>query len=310
MNSSETLHIFGYKNKLDFFIDIISKNNLPNKILMSGSKGIGKSLFAYHLINFILSKDEDLSYDLDRYMINKNNRSFNLINSFSHPNFMHIEKNNEKRNIEISQIREIKNFINKSSFNDNPKIILINDAEYLSKSSSNAVLKILEEENNKVQFILIYDNTKKILDTVKSRCIEFKFELHERFIPDIVNNYFNANIFEEINKSFKNIYFKPIDFINLVKLSRELEVDLKKINILELTKLIVDKNIYKTKKIDMYFIKLLIEGFFIYTYRTIKNKDFYIKAKLFNKKFDQIIKFNLDIESFFFELDLKLIHYE
>ena len=42
-------------------LDYIIIKNLPNKILLSGQKGIGKSTLCYHLINYILSKDEDYS---------------------------------------------------------------------------------------------------------------------------------------------------------------------------------------------------------------------------------------------------------
>ena len=41
---------------------------------------------------------------------------------------------------------------------------------------SNALLKIIEPNNN-VQFILVFDNSKFLLDTIRSRCIEFKVHL-------------------------------------------------------------------------------------------------------------------------------------
>ena len=45
--------LYGYNQEFDFLVDIYNKKNLPNKILFSGKKGIGKSLFASHLINMI-----------------------------------------------------------------------------------------------------------------------------------------------------------------------------------------------------------------------------------------------------------------
>ena len=45
-------------------------NKLPSKILLSGEKGIGKCTLAYHLINFVLSKDEEYSYDYKNCEIN------------------------------------------------------------------------------------------------------------------------------------------------------------------------------------------------------------------------------------------------
>ena len=70
---------------------MFNKNKLPNKILLSGYKGIGKSTLAYHLINYVLSKDEDYSYDFKNNKINSDNKSYKLIQNGSHPNFILID---------------------------------------------------------------------------------------------------------------------------------------------------------------------------------------------------------------------------
>ena len=57
------LSLFGHHVIFLNFINLYKNNKLPNKILLSGEKGIGKSTLAYHIINQILSSDEDLSYD-------------------------------------------------------------------------------------------------------------------------------------------------------------------------------------------------------------------------------------------------------
>ena len=50
--------------------ELYKNKKLPNKILLSGEKGIGKSTLAYHIINHILSIDEDYSYDFKNFRIN------------------------------------------------------------------------------------------------------------------------------------------------------------------------------------------------------------------------------------------------
>ena len=50
------IKLFGLEN---FFLELsvfFKKNNFPNKLLLSGQKGIGKSTLAYHFINYVLSK--------------------------------------------------------------------------------------------------------------------------------------------------------------------------------------------------------------------------------------------------------------
>ena len=62
--------LFGINNHLLEFIRLYKTNNYPNKILLSGSKGIGKSTLAYHFINYVLSEDEHYKYDIDNFEIN------------------------------------------------------------------------------------------------------------------------------------------------------------------------------------------------------------------------------------------------
>ena len=56
--------LFGTHNYLIELIDLYNNNKYPNKIILSGQKGIGKCTLAYHLINYILSTGEDNSYIL------------------------------------------------------------------------------------------------------------------------------------------------------------------------------------------------------------------------------------------------------
>ena len=77
----------------------------------------------------IFSINEDLKYDVNKFTINKENRSFKLIQNNSHPNFYLIDLLNEKKNIDVSQIREMITYTNKSSFNDMQRFILIDNIE-------------------------------------------------------------------------------------------------------------------------------------------------------------------------------------
>ena len=56
--------LYGHDVHIYSLLKLHKKNQLPNKILFSGEKGIGKSTLAYHLINCILSYEENGTYDL------------------------------------------------------------------------------------------------------------------------------------------------------------------------------------------------------------------------------------------------------
>ena len=147
-----------------------------------------------------MSKDEDNEYCITTNKINSNNKTYNLLLKNIHPNLFLISLKDKKKNIDIEQIKNMKNFLNITSFSNKPKIVLINGSEYLNLSSSNSLLKSLEENLNNVFFILVHDIKKKLLTTIKSRCIQFKFFLNnedrEKRINEILNNQFNDLSFD------------------------------------------------------------------------------------------------------------------
>ena len=121
LNPVTQLSLYGHHFEFCNFIELYKNKKLPNKILLSGEKGIGKSTLAYHLINHILSIDEDNSYDEKNFKINPDNKSFKLILNKSNPNFISIDIDDDKKSIDINQIRNLILTLNKSSFNTKAK---------------------------------------------------------------------------------------------------------------------------------------------------------------------------------------------
>ena len=173
LNSSIQHNLYGHHEIFNHLCKLYLNNKLPNKILLSGEKGIGKATLGYHLINFVLSEDEENSYYIKNNEINLENKSFKLIQNKSNPNFNLIDVAEDKKNIDINQIRDLIINLNKSSFNKKKRFVLIDNIELLNLNSINALLKVLEEPNENINFILI-NNNKRVLPTLKSRCLNFK----------------------------------------------------------------------------------------------------------------------------------------
>ena len=181
-----------------YFIELsvlYENNKLPNKILLSGQKGLGKSTLSYHFINYVLSKDEEYSYDFDNFKINQDNRSFKTILNKSNPNFFLVDISFEKKVIDINQIRDLINKLNKSSLNTKPRFVLIDNIEFLNTNSINALLKVLEEPSINIHFILI-NNNKEILPTLLSRCINFKISLSNNESLLIADKLLNGKMYD------------------------------------------------------------------------------------------------------------------
>ena len=172
------LKLFGYNDYFKNFISIYKKNKLHNLMLLSGSKGSGKSTFAYHFTNFLLSQNEEECYSTVNFEINPNNSAFKLIQNHTHPNFFLLENHPSDENIKINKIRDLLKFLNKSSYSKNLKIVFIDNAEYLNLNSSNALLKALEQPSNNTFFFIIHNDSSLIIETILSRCLKFKFHFN------------------------------------------------------------------------------------------------------------------------------------
>ena len=293
--------LYTFKKEINFISNLYVNRKLPQTILFTGEKGIGKLNVAYHLINFILSKDEDNEYCITTNKINSNNKTYNLLLKNIHPNLFLISLKDKKKNIDIEQIKNMKNFLNITSFSNKPKIVLIDGSEYLNLSSSNSLLKSLEENLNNVFFILVHDIKKKLLTTIKSRCIQFKFFLNnedrEKKINEILNNQFN-----DLSSDFKNKYISPLFFKNLLEYCNKNNLQINDINLDNLLSDILKKKDYKKNEFVLKNFFLLVQ---LFLYKKIRNeqnnnKYFYL-LKYFTQRFDDVTKFNLDFESYVLE---------
>ena len=283
-------NLIGHELVLNNLVSLFNNSNLPTKILLSGKKGIGKSLIVKHFL----------------YKIFEDEKSKNLIKKESHMNVLNIKKVNDKKNIEIDQVREIIKFTNQSSFNNKPRFIIIDDAEYLNINSSNALLKSLEEPNNNVYFFLIYNSDLLILDTIKSRCLELKIDIKFEDAKLIINNYFDENIYEKINDNLVNFYSSPKFIIDMVIFLKENNLSIENTNINDLIKNIINNKLYVKDNFVKEYINYIIELFF-YNHINVTKKISYNVKKYYYLKLSSIRKYNLDYETFFLEFKDNLL---
>ena len=297
MSPLEQINLYGLGNYFNELKTLYDNKNLPNKILLSGSKGLGKFTLSLHFINYVLSKNEDYPYDFENFKINENNRSFKLVNNSSSSNLYLVDIKKDKKNIEINQIRELINFCNRSSFNNKPRFILINNLEFMNLNSSNALLRTLEEPNDNIYFILI-NNSQKILPTIKSRCLNFKIVLTQNEIKDIFSKITKQNIDDLFNEDIVLHYFTTGNFINFYNFSIENNIDLSNITLKDLLLKIIDEKHYKKETLDINLIYTLIQMYFLANIKIRNNYELYTK---FLQAIGNIKKFNLDIESLFIQ---------
>ena len=252
---------------------------------------------------------EEYKYDLDNLEINNSNKSYKSTLKNTHPNFHLVDIMEDKKIIEISQIRQMINYSTKSTFNNRERIILIDNVENLNLNSLNALLKIVEEPNEGIFFILIFDSNKNILDTLKSRCLKFNLSLSCEKSINIANKILNSNIFDLINNDMLYYYNTPGDLVNLIKFADSINLNLKEFDLKKFLLHLIDNGYYKNniyvknsiyQFIELYLLKLM----------KLSNSKTRVNSlyKESIKKIYEMNRFNLDPESIFIHLKAKLFN--
>ena len=304
--------LFLYEYYFELFIKLYKNNLLPNKILITGQSGIGKSTFIYHFINSILSNRENYSYDFENFSINSFNRSFRLVGQHCHPNFHLIKNSDDKQIINLQQIKNMILFASKTSFEKNIKFILIDNAEYLNLSSANALLSIVEEPPLNTFIIFIHNSSIKLLDTIKSRCIGFKifFSKHEKqMMLENLLNYFNMKI--DVNFLDKIISFhdSPGTVLNLIKLMDGKTIEMNNPNLINVIFNLMEFISKNKNNTNLNLLQNTVELFFFQKLKNSNNKKkiFLIYSKVINR-LNLFRKYNIDMNNTFYEIKENIIH--
>ena len=301
-------NLFGYDHYFNLFSNLYEKNKLPSAILLNGQKGIGKATFAYHFINYLLSKNEENPYSIENYTINLNNHSYNCIKNSTNPNFFLLDTILPGEDIKIEQSRNLLRFLSKTVYSKDI-IILIDNIENLNINSANALLKAIEEPSSKTFFFLIQSDSYKVIDTIKSRCLTFNLHFSQNEKKNIFNKILNCyEVYEDISTFDKFFYFDSPG--NILRYFFALKNNNNYNSKGTLSSISFFMEMYSSNK-DLNllnFITLFIEIF--YNELSLKNtsnvNNYFINKNKILSIIRDTNKFNLDKKNMFFTIDKML----
>ena len=164
------------------------RERFPHAILLHGSEGIGKTLFAESLARSLLCETP-----LDDGRACGACLACGWFSQYAHPDYRRVRPENledagsaeesagestkaakaEKgasKEIKIEQIRALADFMNVSTHRRGRRVVLLYPAEALNAVSSNALLKTLEEPPPATVFLMVSHNIDRLLPTILSRC--------------------------------------------------------------------------------------------------------------------------------------------
>ena len=272
-NPKNSLQLFGLEQNFNFLSSLYLKDKLPKVLMLSGSKGIGKSTLINH---FLFSIFDEQNYNKTKYKLSD---SSNLYKKFKNGIFQNILylKGSDFKSLKVDDIRNLKSIILKSSMINKDRFIILDDIELFNKNSLNALLKIIEEPSKRNYFFLINNKTKPILDTIKSRSLEIKIILNEneriKIIKELIKFY---NI--EVILEPENSKLTPGNFLKFNYAFNEYEI-LSNNFIDNLSKLL---NLHKKNK-DILFIDIIFYLSDIY-FKNLKDQNILKNDKIYELK--------------------------
>lgn len=143
---------------------MVREDDVPSTLLFSGSRGTGKTtcarIFAAALNAPNADGDVDLLSDVAKEVLAGNS-----------PVVLEIDAASNGLVADVRAIRDTLAFGHSGRW----RVVLLDEAHSMSREAFNALLKILEEPPPRTAFVLLTTEPHKILDTVRSRAMEFDF---------------------------------------------------------------------------------------------------------------------------------------
>jgi DNA polymerase-3 subunit delta' len=174
-----------------------AQNRVPQALLISGNKGLGKLQLATHYAAALLCNNPQQSG-----LACDHCTSCLLFKADSHPDFIQLQPIEPGKTITIDQIRQLISRLTLKPQFERSRVIIIDPAELMNKAAANAFLKYLEEPTERTVMILITDKPTRLLATIVSRCQ--KIAIHQ---PDktIINAWLQQHTSQEDTSLLLNL---------------------------------------------------------------------------------------------------------
>jgi len=143
------------------------EQRLGHAILLLGQEGVGKRVLLREFSQKLLCLGNSEQGPCGQCA------SCLLYDAGSHPDLLMVEPEEAGKQIKIEQIRKVTGFVNTTPQRSQRKVVLLGPAEAMNVSSSNALLKSLEEPSKQVTLLLYSHQPSSLLATIKSRCQQY-----------------------------------------------------------------------------------------------------------------------------------------
>ncbi len=163
---------------------------LSQAYLFAGPSGVGKFDLAIKFVKLINERGDKsgfaLGQDPDVFIID--------------PIIEEKAGKRRKKDISIQQIKEISGKLGYYAYQSKFKVLIINGAQLMTDTTSNSLLKLIEEPPADLIIILVSNSEQRVLPTLRSRCQSIRFGLERA-----------ENIVKYLEKKYSD---KEVSFLN------------------------------------------------------------------------------------------------
>ncbi len=163
-NSSQKKPFVWQQEQWETLQNLWQQQRLPHALMACGPRGIGKQHLCEAFAYALLCEDLQNGFSCGQC------RSCQLLAAGTHPDLLMVIPSEGSQLIKIEQIRQLADFVTKTTQQGGYRIILISPAEAMNNNAANALLKSLEEPTPHTLLLLISHQPGRLLPTIKSRC--------------------------------------------------------------------------------------------------------------------------------------------
>ena len=162
---------------------LLEADRLPHALLLHGNQGLGKADFAKALAAAVLCNQPSADFQACGSC-----SACHLLAAKTHPDMHFLEptasgkskSKNPVLNIRIDEIRHLCEKLNQTSQFGGYRVAIFDQADKLTISAANSLLKTLEEPGQKVLLILVSARTYRLPITIRSRCQSIRFNMPDK----------------------------------------------------------------------------------------------------------------------------------
>ncbi|MDQ0974228.1 DNA polymerase-3 subunit delta' [Neobacillus niacini] len=145
------------------------KQRVAHAYLLEGIRGTGKKEIA-----LLITKALFCDSLIEGFKPCENCHNCRRINSGNHPDVHKVEP--DGLSIKKQQIQDLQEEFSKKGVESSRKVYMISDADKMSVSAANSLLKFLEEPNSQTTAFLLSEQPQQLLPTILSRCQILSFK--------------------------------------------------------------------------------------------------------------------------------------